>query len=409
MFVINKLQEPPIHLHTFTKNHEMPNLPEIHLHEVQDWQNIASMIPLSQQRDSDHVPVFYFDVSLELMTESLPDGAELGVQFELTSEYDLTDIDVDCCTTIYDGQLRVDSSSSPVAYDAEVTKRLHKVPFGSKFWARRIGVLVKVLREALTQQNVASSTGVHSFESEPCWEESIDRVRDSIGSLSAVQEISASIPGRDKDEVLLIIYWRFRHTTQGEPGITTWRKLIMPTTSQIDDVPKEDGRAGSEDVQPSLHSATESFAPHGLDINAFAPIEYHEASLNPHLASMVVDQLPDEALVSTDAADVYHGHNMGYSGSNIAMTIETAPQRATYEMYSAQLHHDQLQPYERMWPTFGSLMEPQHYHPQQVHDASQQYGNRRDYGNDGVLFAPDGIFGEALPSLRSGRGLLEAA
>ena len=223
MFVTDPRQGMPAYLHVFTKSNHSSQLPVVQLHDIKNKETLIPELLKFTKSGRPLCQVIVCEASLDVLRESLPNGADLGIQFELTSESNLIDYHFQCFTSIFDDRERVDSSSGRVGYDAEGSKRLHKIPFGSNFWAHKMGGFTKSIREIEKKRAALAIEDVKLLDQ--LEDDTEKRIAGLIDSLSVTQEIFAISKIDGHTERVLLVHWTFNYVKQNLDAVTTWRNL----------------------------------------------------------------------------------------------------------------------------------------------------------------------------------------
>ena len=223
MFVTDPRLGMPAYLHVFTKSDKSSWLSEVRLQDVEAKRTLLTSMSAILNSGLSLCQTIICEASLDIFRDPLPNGADLGIQFEFKSDQDLEGYNFECFTSIFDGEERVDSSSGRVGYDAEGSKRLHKIPFGSNFWAHKMGGFTKSIREIERKRALASSDGVEDLNQ--LKQDVEDHIAESINSLSATQEIFAVSKIDNHPERVLLVHWTFTYAQPSADAKTTWRPL----------------------------------------------------------------------------------------------------------------------------------------------------------------------------------------
>ena len=232
MFVTDPREDMPAYLHVFTKSDKWSWLPDAWLQDIRNRQTLIMPMSAILESGLSLCQIIVCEASLDILREPLPNGADLGIQFEFKSNHELANYNFECFTSIFDGEECVDSSSGRIGYDAEGSKRLHKIPFGSSFWAHKMGGFTKSIREIEKKRNVAYPDEEEE-DLERLQQDTEDQIVVSIDSLSATQEIFAISKVDGHTERVLLVHWTFKYVHQNIDAITTWRNLNV---SQCQDV-----------------------------------------------------------------------------------------------------------------------------------------------------------------------------
>lgn len=239
--------DPPRSLHCFTRFHKRAEQPPLYL---SDMQSPPSSIPKQLQDMLDdkesliNCDIILAESSIELMAMHAPgDNTELGIQIEFNSTYEHALYDhFESHTRFYTDDELATEPKSVLGYDTHY-KRLHAIngTFGSGFWAVKLGELSQMMRKAYKKKgDLVPARGAVQVDDERL-QQAREHANQTLKALSAIQEIfavprgsiiTAATGGYTADppaaERVLIVGWTFRHADAGEPGNTTWRRVVLP-------------------------------------------------------------------------------------------------------------------------------------------------------------------------------------
>ncbi|GME27605.1 transcription factor [Neofusicoccum parvum] len=260
--------DPPRSLHCFTRFHKRAEQSPLYVSDLQDQ---SSSVPkhlrdmLDDKESLINCDVILAESSIELMAMHAPgESTELGIQIEFNSSYEYALYDhFESHTRFYAGEDLATEPKSVLGYDTHY-KRLHAVAgtFGSGFWAGKLGELSLIMRKAYKKKgDLVPARGAVQVDDERL-QQAREHANQTLKALSAVQEIFAvprgSIaaangyaPEPSAPERVLIVGWTFRHADAGEPGATTWRRVILPHQQS----PKDE-QSLKQDSQPSFMSGS---------------------------------------------------------------------------------------------------------------------------------------------------------
>lgn len=297
MFVTDPRQGMPAYLHVFTKSNNSSQLPDVQLHDIKSKETLTLSLSKFIESGLPLCQIIVCEASLDILRESLPNGADLGVQFELTSESDLMNYHFQCFTSIFEGRECVDSSSGRVGYDADGSKRLHKIPFGSNFWAHKMGGFTKSIREIEKKRAVSAVKDIKELDQVE--DDTENRIAGLIESLSATQEIFAISKIDGHKERVLLVHWTFNYVKQNLDAVTTWRNLDTSQLRCWKSSPAEEYHNSHEPhiVNPSSHNL------YGLLENDVATSVFKQLSAYDQCPShlSLLDFLPEYNNADTDA------------------------------------------------------------------------------------------------------------
>ncbi|KAI9659964.1 MAG: hypothetical protein M1821_001316 [Bathelium mastoideum] len=195
--------------------------------------------------------VFSFKADLNIITDPLPKGAELGITLDYTGKIE----NISQCTLrsrtrffedeavlkfVRDGEL-TDAVTGLVEYDGDDSLVLGNVSFGSTFWARRLHELAQTLRSQHrlpTPRDDCSEDSKDAISSHVQTRNTSEHVDTALRRLCAVQEIFA-YPQNSSEPVQLVLVstWHFTKSRNGEQAASTWQRLHPPKQHRCPDDP----------------------------------------------------------------------------------------------------------------------------------------------------------------------------
>ncbi|KAL3472921.1 regulatory protein abaA [Aspergillus californicus] len=213
------------------------------LEELKSWRMSFPYLntALSDINDPVNCEIVLLEANLDLMDDFPPMGSRLGIHFELdiadptsgtapmTSQME----NWTCSTYIYE-----DGRKTMEAYHNLAKPHTTKVkpPFESSWWAKSFTKLTQDARE------VEDTGHPHAAD---------DRTRRYFHTLTAVQEIRASVPPslqrpsnpysglpNEESKRMAIVLWKFRQTRPNEVGTTAWRKLFTSPDRGLTNSPR---------------------------------------------------------------------------------------------------------------------------------------------------------------------------
>ncbi|TID26642.1 TEA-domain-containing protein [Venturia nashicola] len=240
----NSRGESSLPLHTFTSfSQSQVRIEDLH---VADTVDLCHQLPqLSSILSSENLAssqILVAESRLRLMSDHLPKGAELGIQFEVNSLCNLGIYEDFTCETRFfeDGESACEPIHGRIDYNAHF-QRMGNIQFGSDFWARKVIETAQQLRRVEELRNKADdlrSCGLDGGMSELAdplddeARETEDEVRNSIRGMTGLQEISARFKATGEKVRLFIICWNFEQQVgEGEASIT-WRNVTIGSSSQ---------------------------------------------------------------------------------------------------------------------------------------------------------------------------------
>lgn len=349
MFVRDPRRDPPVHLHTFTKFSKAPKLSDLQFDGNDQLQrSFPQLVSMYAERALDCHTIFA-EASMELMTDIVPKGAELGIHFEFASACDLDPNDFSQCRTrFFDDGVLVEQSAGRVGHDKDPHNNRITVPFGSEFWAQKITHLANLLREAAKRRSLCSGGEDPTVISEESATRLKDRARDELERLSAVQEIFAMRKGAYQPQKMLIIYWTFNQAVHVGTGETTWRNLVLPTAECKG--------------EPAYEASFEPI-PDGLGSNPLPdvsqPFDQHNFDLDD-LSSIALAGISNDVGAPVTSAGIYSNVDVDFTGGHIQICMEPALPIDDYADTSTHFIDD-LQQHARQWPIYPSYLDPGAY------------------------------------------------
>ncbi|KAL2813791.1 regulatory protein abaA [Aspergillus cavernicola] len=213
------------------------------LEELKNWRTSFPHLNTSCSDINDplNCEIILLEANLELMDDFPPMGSRLGIHLDLDIANPMSGSapmtnqmeNWTCSTYIYE-----DGRRTMEAYHNLAKPHTTKVkpPFESSWWAKSFTKLTQDNREA-------ENTGHHHAAD--------DRTRRYFHTLTAVQEIRASVPpslrrlnnhysgtSGEESKRMAIVLWKFRQTRSNEVGTTTWRKLITSPDRGLTNSPR---------------------------------------------------------------------------------------------------------------------------------------------------------------------------
>ncbi|KAE9993063.1 hypothetical protein EG327_006592 [Venturia inaequalis] len=197
--------ESSLPLHTFTSfSHAQARLEDLHVADTMDlYHQLPQLSTILSSENLASSQIIVAESRLRLMSDHLPKGAELGIQFEVNSLCNLGVYEDFTCETRFfeDGEPTCEAIHGRIDYNAHF-QRLGNIQFGSDFWARKVVETAQQLRRVDELRNKADdlrSCGLDGGMSELAdplddeARETEDEVRNSIRGMTGLQEISARI------------------------------------------------------------------------------------------------------------------------------------------------------------------------------------------------------------------------
>ncbi|KAK3710686.1 hypothetical protein LTR37_010105 [Vermiconidia calcicola] len=306
-------------LHTYTQSVATPLGPDL---PMNDWQTVDRDFPLlsalyAQRRLDCNVLVAEASLAFPTATfkgaDSSPlPGVELGISFLCSSRYlpstpKGTQSQVISNNSFYEGNVCVQEYSESTEVRFEPSDALGtqgqvetQIKFGSKFWARTLGRLgVKLLDTS---------------------KDSSEDIASSIKGLTAVQEII--VRTETGPERILVIHWRFRHSTH-PCGRASWRKLLLPVQPTQDYGIARPERADSffEPYTQYAEVATSQYQQQAPQPALQSPFEYDNSSGSALSSATWPTSIGDGSLIG-QPADFSADNNFDFNAGNINITYD---------------------------------------------------------------------------------------
>ncbi|QDS70932.1 hypothetical protein FKW77_006761 [Venturia effusa] len=240
MFIRDSLRgESSLPLHTFTSfSHSQARLEDLYVADTLDLcHQLPQLSSILTPEDLSSSQIIVAESRLRLMSDHLPKGAELGIQFEVNSLCNLGVYEDFSCETRFfeDGESACEPIHGRIDYSAHF-QHLGNIQFGSDFWARRVVETAQQLRRVDELRNKADdlrSCGLDGGMSELAdplddeARETEDEVRKSIRGLSGLQEVSARLKTTGEKVRLFIVCWKFEQQLGEGEASTTWRNVTI--------------------------------------------------------------------------------------------------------------------------------------------------------------------------------------
>lgn len=231
--------ESSLPLHTFTSfSHSQARAKDLHVADSIDLcHQLPQLSSILSSEDLASSQIIVAESRLRLMSDHLPKGAELGIQFEVNSLCNLGIYEDFTCETRFfeDGESACEPIHGRIDYNAHF-QRLGNIQFGSDFWARKVIETAQQLRrvdELRKKADDLRSCGLDGGMSELAdplddeARETEEEVRNSIRGMTGLQEVSARFKATGEKVRLFIICWNFeQHLSEGEAS-TTWRNVTI--------------------------------------------------------------------------------------------------------------------------------------------------------------------------------------
>ena len=240
-----------------------------------------------------------------------------------------------------------------IDYDHE-NHTLGSVHFWSDFWARKIGLSMSELRKANNLMIHAQSLfGEEVIKYEQEAKEVKTNLANSFKSLTALQEISATVRSTGRKERLLLICWRFEQCLdENRPGETSWRNIIVNQDNSV--APAALPGAMPYNVQPikeesksGIHSqvvwddeAIAMAAGTGMSsVSLQQAFEPSQALTLPEFSNMDMQGMSAATTVGEHlASQIYTDNDFDFTGGHIQLNL--GQQMADQSMVLDNFHRD---------------------------------------------------------------------
>lgn len=234
--------ESSLPLHTFTSfSHSQGRRDDIHVSDTMELcHQLPQLTSILSSEDLTSSQIIVAESRLRLMSNQLPKGAELGIQFEVNSLCNIGIYEDFACETRFfeDGEPACEPIHGRIDYNAHF-QRLGNIQFGSDFWARKVIETTQLLRRADELRNKADdlrSGGLDGGMSEladPLEDEAREtdaEVRKLISGLTGLQEISARFKATGEKVRLFVICWNFEQMLGDGEADTIWRNITVDSS-----------------------------------------------------------------------------------------------------------------------------------------------------------------------------------
>ena len=217
----------PSQVHCFTKlRSPTAQLDSMTIPRTQDiWPQIASI----WNDGSPECEIVLAESTLEL-TAQVPSGAELGIEFSLTTHCNLNAYEkFQCKTRFFNDETPFDETVKHIDYDSKL-RLVRGIPFGSHVWARnfmQLAMKIKAVGRHVQRAYDATIKGDDASPAEEAAKYVEQEIRSTLSRLSVVQEIYATRRNSAERQRLFAIFWKFEQADAHEQGTTTWRRLIL--------------------------------------------------------------------------------------------------------------------------------------------------------------------------------------
>ena len=368
MFV--EVAKQQVHVHDFTKLHNNSRLADLNVADTTSWHKQYPELNFHRTDELENHHVIVCDASIKVMTKDRPAGAELGIDFDLCSQVDLSVYDYLECRTRFFGngkpadqiegsrgqERRVKQTRTRAEYYAQ-HGGLVRVKFGSNFWAHQMRKLGDLLTKAAGQEEQSARTKYETV------------VRTELQYMTASQEIYGVNDGEFK--CLLIILWRFSQTRSShEQGRMSWRVVNFGQKRRKRHIKEEleeikNAKAlipAGESMMPMVSIPDSSHAMYSA-----LPLDFDQAFVQPQpqlgLDTLALEGIAPDFSNPSSATDfsqprslpsLSHGqdtvvsqthgfhdpNDFDFHGGHLTISgcLEPAIDLATYEAYSANTH-----------------------------------------------------------------------
>ena len=206
------------HLHTFTRSRQPPLSPNIQIKGVKSRKTLVPILATMVRSGLPACQIVTCEASLHVRREAIPNGAELGIIFQLNSDYVDNEHDYYCKTNVFSGDVCVNTSSKLMSRETEG----YMAPFASEFWAHKMIKCTNALQDLERALKLRSDP----VEELNMLQQTVEsRVTESIDSLSAIQELYAVSKISGQSDKRCLIHWVFSRAWHDEDATVTWRNL----------------------------------------------------------------------------------------------------------------------------------------------------------------------------------------
>lgn len=348
-------------IHEFTSLRQISQLASITVNSSEslskDYHQLAEM----PYKELLNTQIISAESTVRLVSSRLPNQAELGIALSLRNTGDLDRyVNFKCRVRFYDrGELikfqvmQKDEHGIPtgekyahtevcdrIHYDTK-TKKLGNVHFGSDFWAHRIGQAMGMLRKS--NSLLAKAAELDEERATQSEDEAkilkADLAR-SFKTLTALQEISATVRSSGKTERLLLVCWRFEQCLdESKKGETTWRNIILNERSQIPPEATSGAMSWMANIKeeppytPQIkdeHLSQTVWEDKTLDLNPSAdmatamlqPFDSSHAYVIPDFSSMGTQAAPMATSIEDPfTSQVYTDNDFDFTGGHIQLSL----------------------------------------------------------------------------------------
>jgi len=160
----------------------------------------------------------------------------LSVSMMLSGTYDKRRPIVQSKTTFFDNGKQEDAiyQEGSIQIGAGESQCVYHIPFCTQQWVHSLVRLGGSLSRAQTNVSHELEAGLTPTQHQQSRKMTKMGVANTLRNLTAIQEIF--IRGRKsyKDaEILLVVHWTFDLAPDGQPGKTTWSKLVLPELNDV--------------------------------------------------------------------------------------------------------------------------------------------------------------------------------
>jgi hypothetical protein len=338
-------------VHEFTSLRRMPQLSSITINDPERLVKDYPQLSCYSHEEVLRTQVIAAEATIRLGSGKLPDKAELGIRLELNSNGNLDKYDsFSCRAQFYEhGQLlkfRIPEKdehgnhtgktfedtevSDRIEYDS-VKKRLGNVHFGSDFWAQKLALSMSCLKKTNSYRAKADGCddAQQAIKYETAAKEAENNLMKSFQTLTALQDITATLRSNGKTERLLLVCWRFEQCIdENNVGETTWRNVIVNQASSQPAVPgalpyllqpvkgESLSQVKWEDGAMNVGGSADTGA-----TTLQQPFDHTQAYALPDFSSIAMHGLPTTVTGGEIPSQLYTDNDLDFTGGHIQLNL----------------------------------------------------------------------------------------
>ncbi|KAF2839372.1 hypothetical protein M501DRAFT_787537 [Patellaria atrata CBS 101060] len=321
----------------FTELSPHPQRSDYQLAELQDLlQDFPDRLDMNELSTNNNI--LFVEVSLSL-TKNIPKGASLAVDLTFRNDSctanDFGSFESD--TWFYDGDEDT-CVDGRIIFDAK-SRKLYKIPFGSKFWAAKFFKIGKMISHASTISDIDTRF------------ELMESAKAQVERIKAVQVLYGVPEDLGERTNLLTILWTFKAAEDNHAGVATWMCLAS-SDSTIKDEIQDSQSYGSLSLNLSnsmlVNGAQPSDQSH-FDFNDISSIGLAGIPSGIDIPQAIPeDGLPPE-------------NNIDFIGGHIDICLEPAVLMEGYTDLADNAVFDVMSSSAQQWQSYGNPYEQQHY------------------------------------------------